>query len=345
MFYCGADVHSKSTYLVVLDGKGREVFSGAVATERKALLEALKPYEKKGVKVIQETGSSMAFIQSVFEGTGAEVVTVHASAMKVITASKKKTDKRDAYHLAWASYKDALPEPVYVPTSSEQELRQLLSAQQRIRKGRTGVSNGVRGQLKGLGVVLPLRALTKHQGWEELMERGLAPAIDLIVRESYGVWEVQTRALEAVERAIAERTKGDELVKRIKTIPYVGEACAAAVRAYLGDLDRFHGRKSVVSYAGFNPSQRDSGARQVRGHLTRQGPSRLRSVFVQAAHCLIGKGFKGHPGWKAWYERLLHRRGHRHIAVVAVARRLYALAYQVGRSGQVYKASLSGSVT
>ena len=195
-----------------------------------------------------------------------------------------------------------------------------------------------------MGIVLPARALTRHKGWEDLMERGLSPAMELIVQESYAVWVAQTRSLEKVERAIAERTKGDELAGRIKSIPYVGDACAVAVRAYLGDLTRFRGRKAAVSYAGFNPSQRDSGARQVRGHLTRQGPSRLRSVFVQAAHVLICKGFRGHAGWKAWYERLLHRKGHRNIAVVAVARRLYALAYQVGPSGEVFKASLSGPV-
>ena len=190
---------------------------------------------------------------------------------------------------------------------------------------------------------MPDGALTKHRGWENLMKRDMPLAMALVVRESYGVWEAQTRALAEIEQEISKRTKGDEVVQRIETVPYVGKACGAAVRAYLGDLERFHGRKAVVAYAGFNPSQRDSGARQVRGHLTRQGPSRLRSVFVQAAHLLIGSGFKGHPEWKAWYERILHRRGQRNIAVVAVARRLYLLAYQVGRGKEGFKPFMQGS--
>ena len=121
------------------------------------------------------------------------------------------------------------------------------------------------------------------------------------------------------------------------TIPYVGPACAAAARGYLGDLDRFHGRKSVGCYGGFNPSQRDSGETMRGGKITKEGPTRLRSVFIRAANLLISSGFRKHAGWKRWYERLLHRKSHRNIAVVAVAKRLYLLAYHVGKGCNVYK--------
>ena len=337
MIHCGADVHSKSTHLTILSGRGVELFSGPVPTERVALQAALRPYAKKGVRVIQETGASQAFIQSVFGEIGIDVVTVHASDMKMITRSKKKTDKRDSYQLAWHSLKDNLPEPVYVPTQEEQDLRALLSAHERARKGRTALSNGVRGQLKRYGILLPQGFLTKESGWTALHETDLSPAMRIIVEASFAMWMEHTRAMELLSAEMRERTKEDDLVRRLKTIPNVGDGCAVAVRAYLADLRRFHGRRAVVSYAGFCPSQHDTGDRHVTGRITKQGPSRIRAVFVQAAHLLIGRKFKGLPHWRGWYERLLHAKDRRNKAVVAVARRLYLLAYQVGRSGDVYR--------
>lgn len=340
MYHCGADVHSKSTVLTILNGKGKEVWSGAVCTEREALQAAIRPYLKKGVRVIQETGAMQSYIQRVYGEIGAEVVTVHAKAMKVITSSKKKSDKRDSFHLADRSWKNDLPEPVYVPTGQEQALRTLIGAQQRIRKGRTQIANGVRGQLKSLGIVLPAGVLSRHPGWQRLLERELPEAMALVVRASYDVWSTQTEALGQVEAQIHALTKKDDLVKRISTIPYVGPSCAAAVRAYLGDLRRFHGRKAVACYAGFVPGQKDSGERKRSLHMTKEGPPRLRAVFVQAAHLLIGSRFRHHPTWKTWYERLLHRRGHRNIAVAALAKRLLLLAYHTGLSGENYRRPL-----
>lgn len=336
MVHCGADVHSKSTHLVILDRKGNELLSEKVSTDRLSLQAAVKPYVKRELRVIQETGALQAFIQTVFGEVGVEVVTVHATHMKVITASKKKSDRRDAFQLAWHSLKDNLPEPVYVPSRAEQDLRTLLAAQERIRKTRTILCNGVRGQLKALGLTLPANALSRVRGWEKLLAMDLPEATRLIVALSYEVWAAQTRALDTLEHELARRTQDDDVVRRTRTIPYVGPACSVAQRAYLGDVTRFKGRKSVASYAGFCPSQRDSGETRRPGHLTKEGPPRLRSVFIQAAQALISRGFRGHEHWKPWYERLLHRKAHRNIAVVAVARRLYLLAYHVARSGEVY---------
>lgn len=337
MYHCGADVHSKSTTLTVLDGKGREVLAKAVATTREELQEAVRPFLKRRVRVIQETGSCQAFVHGVFAEVGAEVVTVHANHMKVITASKKKTDKRDSFQLAWHSLKDNLPEPVYVPSPHEQDLRTLLAAQQRVRKARTVISNGVRGQLKALGLVLPPNALGRPSGWERLLDADMPEASRLVAALSHEIWAALTQALSTIERELERRLEADETAHRMRTVPGVGLVCTAAARAYLGDLHRFRGRKTAVSYAGFCPRQRDSGERLRRGHLTKEGPPRLRAAYVQAAHALINRGFRGHSTWRGWYERLLHRKPHKNIAVTAVARRLFQLTYQVGRSDQAFR--------
>ena len=290
--------------------------------------------------MIQETGASAAFIRDTCDEEGIEVVTVPASKMKVITKSKKKSDKRDAFQLAWHSLKDNLPEAVYIPTRKERSLRELVTAQERFRKGRTAIANGVRGQLKGIGLVLPAGTFSTVLGWERLLERDMPEILQRIIGLSYSVWLAQSEALEATEKEVRALTAKDDLVRRVMTIPGVGLACASALRAYHGDPSRFRGVRAVVSYAGFCPSQRDSGERRRHGRITKEGPSRLRSVYVQAANGLIARNFAGHPKWKNWYERILHRTGCRNKAVVALARRLYVLSYHVARSGGVFDPAL-----
>jgi transposase len=52
----------------------------------------------------------------------------------------------------------------------------------------------------------------------------------------------------------------------------------------MGDLTRFHNRRQVAAYLGLCPASFETGeASDRKGHITRQGPSRVRKVLCQAA--------------------------------------------------------------
>ena len=58
---------------------------------------------------------------------------------------------------------------------------------------------------------------------------------------------------------------------------------AVAFIATLDDPKRFHGPKQVRSYLGLVPREHSSGEKALRGRITKQGSSRMRRLFVQAA--------------------------------------------------------------
>jgi transposase len=138
----------------------------------------------------------------------------------------------------------------------------------------------------------------------------------------------QLQALEAEEkhldehlRALARTERHAAAVRRMTSVKGVGLLTALTFRLELGDPKRFHNRREVGSYCGLVPTQSESGeTTEHKGHITHQGPPRLRRVLCQAAHAWV----RWDPGARATYERLAARnpKKRKKIALVAMMRRL-----------------------
>src|SRR5215469_948611 len=71
--------------------------------------------------------------------------------MWMIAASRKKTDRRDAYWIAKALGSGMYPQPVYIPTGEIRELRALLSRRQMLQAERNRWQYRARAALRGCG--------------------------------------------------------------------------------------------------------------------------------------------------------------------------------------------------
>ena len=67
------------------------------------------------------------------------------------------------------------------------------------------------------------------------------------------------------------------------TIPGVGECSAMMLLAEIGELECFHDKEALCSYAGLVPRVRESAGKAARGGITRQGSPWLRWMMVEAA--------------------------------------------------------------
>jgi len=88
-----------------------------------------------------------------------------------------------------------------------------------------------------------------------------------------------------------------------------------------GRQARRRNRREVGAYCGLVPTQSESGETTDRkGHITHQGPPRIRRVLCQATHVWV----RFDPAARATYEWLLSRnpKKRKKIAIVAMMRRL-----------------------
>jgi transposase len=136
----------------------------------------------------------------------------------------------------------------------------------------------------------------------------------------------------AVDQRLATCLAANPVVQRLATAPAVGPVTATAFVATLDDITRFATAHQVEAYLGLVPSERSSGERQRRGRITQAGHTRVRWLLVEAAWRILRSPRLEAAALRAWAERIALRRG-KHIAVVALARRLAGILYAMWRDG------------
>ena len=92
-----------------------------------------------------------------------------------------------------------------------------------------------------------------------------------------------------IENRIALAVKDDKRVNLLMTIPGINVYSAAVIISEIDDISRFPTKEKFASYAGLVPRQDQSGNRDIRGHISKRGPSMLRFILVNASHISVNK--------------------------------------------------------
>ncbi len=338
MFYIGSDVSDKSSFVYVIDGRGRKVESREIPTDADGYRQYFKRWIHKPVSVAVEAGGHSRWIHDTLKKLGISIYIVNPNKVKLIANNKKKTDKVDAAFLAKLLRMGELPERVYMPEGESRELRDLLKSRNRLVKSTTCLKNHLRGMLRQEGIKLKVRAFNDSSIFSRLLEnksvsKHLGPVIESF-EKSITELQKQKRSLDDV---IADYQNAD--IKLLKSVPGIGEIASKTYYAAISTIKRFKRAKQLTSYCGLVPSVHSSGERADYGHITREGRSEVRHLAVQSAQVILrSKNSESQP-LRKWHERLAKRRGFK-TAVVALARKLTEIIFYVLRDRRPYDARL-----
>ncbi|MGH8286264.1 MAG: IS110 family transposase [Steroidobacteraceae bacterium] len=340
MRYLGMDVHLKAIVYCLLDCTGQTVERGEIETTVPALQKLVRRLRETDELVVgQEVGKLSYLVHDAVTETGTKILSFNAWQLRMIAASRKKTDKRDAYWIAKSLQTGMTPTPVYIPTGEVRQLRALLSRRQALVSERVRWLLRSRSFLQAAGYKPP----RGHRSVMKIIEAGvnspdgidetLAQSLELCHR-MHAAASIELARLDATLHQHAERI---EIVQRLQTIPAVGERLALLLHAWIGDVSRFRSARELASYAGLVPSVHQSGTTGRNGTITRMGSPQLRSALVQSGHVLLWrcKAEESLP-LKAIPLRVQTSRGRRKIAVVAAARHILRIAFYVMRDGTSY---------
>jgi transposase len=334
--YCGIDIAGVSSYVYVVDERGRKRWSGPVATSKVGLTARLKRFVRGGLRVAIEAGNQTAWIYEALVEMGAEVTVVNPSKVKLIAESRRKTDKVDAKVLCELLRLDGLPQPVHMPGRETRALRGLLVARRQLVAARTKLCNVVRGMLRQEGIRLPARALSSYVGWRRILDAGFEhDHLLTVVWAYYNSFVSLTKSIRQIEGHLAKEERKDPRAARLQSMPRVGRIASLTFLAAVDDVRRFPSSRKVVSYSGLAPTVRSSGERTEYGSITRQGRSELRAVWVQVAHGVANDSRRVAQPLRTWFNRVARRRGKK-TATVALARRLLVIAYHLLREETDY---------
>lgn len=237
------------------------------------------------------------------------------------------SDKLAAVRIARV-YLQGNAKAVWTPDQKSQERRELLHSYSTAVKRRTQAINGLKSYLTKHGVRLGRITMTLqtnqekiiHQyDWSSFEKRRLADYF-AVLNESH----TRVRSLE--KEMILDLQANPEMLK-LMGIMGIGKINAFALIAVIGNITRFSNPKKLASYLGLNPSQKTSGkGKMIKVGTGKRGRRDMRSLLIQAAQAVLRK--TDTPLGK-WGIKLLMRKGHRNIAVAAVARKLSAQVWHL----------------
>jgi transposase len=151
-------------------------------------------------------------------------------------------------------------------------------------------------------------------------------------------WRFATRQLIEMRRLLRDQAKAQEEIEKVyRSVPGIGEVVARTLATELGDMTRFANERALFSYTGLTPSEYSSGTAIRRGHISRQGVSRLRHVLVETAWRALPRD----PILQAMFDRIAATRG-KQRAIVAIARRLIGRIRACFRHGTTYAVGTVG---
>ncbi len=123
--YCGIDLHSNNSYLVVLEAGGRRHFARRLPNDLGLILAALAPFRDRLTGVVVESTCNWYWLVDGLMAAGYRLHLANPAAMKPYAGLKQVDDRSDADWLARSLALGILPEG-YIYPAAERPLRDLL---------------------------------------------------------------------------------------------------------------------------------------------------------------------------------------------------------------------------
>ena len=146
----------------------------------------------------------------------------------------------------------------------------------------------------------------------------------------------------AREMLVAQRTqlinaRGDEMARRLMTIPGLGPVTASAMAASVQDASAFSGPREFAAFLGLTPRQNSSGGKQRLGHISKMGNRYLRTLLVVGAHAVLYHRKPHEDALRSWAKKLMQSKPFKLVAV-ALANKIARIAFAIMRGKTTYSA-------
>jgi transposase len=263
---------------------------------------------------------------------------------------RNKTDAKDAQMLletarAYVMAGNELP-MVWIPPKALRNDRELVRARLETAEAGASVKLKILSLLKRHSRAIP-EVYRNNPNWTKRFLRYLATESQQLPSVVGPVLLSLLARLEVIRQQVTEL---DRQLRKLSTTERYRVPCEALLKmngvglltaltflTEMGDLNRFPNRRTIGAYLGLTPAAKESGeASDRKGHITRQGGSRLRKMLCQAAWAAIRRDAAVRTAW----ERIRGSRpGRGKKAIVAIMRRLgirmWHVALAAGVSGDL----------
>lgn len=141
----------------------------------------------------------------------------------------------------------------------------------------------------------------------------------------------------AMEEHLYSKAEVAEKVKYLTAIKGVGTITIATILGETNGFSLFKNIPQVVSYAGYDVVENQSGKRVGKTRISKKGNSRIRRAMHLPAFNVVRYQV---GAFKPFFERILAQHNQKMKAYVVVQRKLLILIYTLWKKNQEYKSDL-----
>jgi transposase len=338
--FVGIDLGDKNSVArigVDLEKSERFGFVNTKAGRARLMLEVKRRSEQAGgaVVVMAYEASSCGFVlRDQAQASGIDCRVLAPTKMeKSVEQKRNKNDDRDADDIleklrGHVLAGNRLP-TVWVPDMETRDDREVLRTRLALSERQTQVKTQIQMLLKRHGLEKPSdlgsTRSKPYRQWLESLSRweslgwGTRQSLASLLRQLSEI-EAEMGNLEKLIRHLGEQPRHQPIVEALMKEKGVGLLAALVFRTEIGQARRFRRGRHVGKFVGLTPTSHESGqVTDRKGHISRQGPPRLRKVLCQASWVHVR--YDAHS--REAYQRLVAKNPKKKkIALVAVMRRL-----------------------
>jgi transposase len=288
------------------------------------------------VLAVIESMSGARFVQDELERLGWDVRIADAYKVKGLAPLACKTDRIDCYVLAELARRDLIPE-IWLPDPGVRGERERTRLRLQLVKHRTALKKRVHSILFQQGVSYSGRDLFGAGGRRLLERLALPEPWASTLSASLVLIDQLDEQIDTLEREIRRLTHEHPSIPLLQSCPGIGFILAVTIAAELGEISRCASPRKLVGYSGLSPSVEQSGERERRGPLRKNGPDYLRWALIEAAHT-AGRD----PRYRPLLERMRARHGKKRgskIAAIEIARHLSEAIWHMLTKNQPFAAA------
>jgi transposase len=251
------------------------------------------------------------FVHDSLEFAGWEVLIADAQRVRGLAPLAAKTDKIDARVLAELTRRALVPE-IWLPTPEVRQERERARFRLHLVQHRSALKNRIHAILIAFGHPRPMADLFGVAGRELLDSLALPEPWQTNLVESLALVDDLSTRIDALESEVRTLGANHPSMRLLMTVPGVGWVLAYTIASEIGDISRFASPKKLAGYTGLCPLVRQSGGKDRRGPLAKNGPTYLRWALIEAAtHAARDRRYRDR------YERTKARLGRQRGAKVA----------------------------
>jgi transposase len=335
--YAGLDLHSRNTYIGIMDKAFNRVFKKRVPNYIERIVQTLDPFRDqiKGF-VVESTYNWYWLVDGLMEAGYSSAHLANPSAIKQYEGLKHSDDQHDAFFLAQLLILGILPQG-YIYPKPDRPVRDLARKRMFLVQHKTAHILSLQSLIQRHCAMKVRANDMRHLTVKELEEWLEEEYLVLSAQANLDSINFFKQNIIRLEKAIKKKVKLKKAFHYLKTVPGIGDILALTIMLEVGDINRFNKVGNFTSYCRCVPSRRLSDGK-TKGYGNRKNGNRYLSwAFTEAAQL----GRRHNQRFRAYYNRKVAQ-ANTSLATKALGNKLARICYFIIRDQVPFREELFG---